>query len=69
MKILIAGDFCPRFRVQSLIDDGKVSNVLSQVKQITQAADYSIVNFECPVVIKKAEPIEKQGPNIKTNFK
>ena len=41
---------------------------MSQVKQITQAADYSIVNFECPVVIKKAEPIEKQGPNIKTNF-
>ncbi len=67
MKILISGDFCPRYRVQNLIDEGKVSEVLSQVKQITQTADYSIVNFECPVVIQEAEPIAKQGPNLKTN--
>jgi len=64
MKILIAGDFCPQNRVASLIEQKKFEDVLSGVKEITAQADYSIVNFECPVTCGNESPISKQGPNL-----
>ncbi len=68
MKVLIAGDFCPRYRVQPLFDKDDYSSVLSEAKDVIKQSDYSIVNFECPVVIKDSKPITKQGPNLKTNL-
>lgn len=65
MEILIAGDFCPRNRTEILIDNRDYDAIFSQIKKITASADYCIVNFEAPVVINKAEPIEKTGPNLK----
>lgn len=64
MKILVAGDFVPRFRVASRIvknDYGFMDNV----KPIIQEVDYAIVNFESPVVFCDAELIHKTGPNLK----
>ena len=52
MKILVAGDYCPRDRVAKQIDGGNFVEVLSDIKLVTEEADYSIVNFECPVVSK-----------------
>lgn len=65
MKILIAGDFCPRERVAEIFEREDYSNVLSEIRELTSNVDYSIVNFECPVVTCSSNPIEKQGPNLK----
>lgn len=65
MKILIAGDFCPRNRVAAAFESADYASVLEEVKGVISQADYSIVNFECPVVISDAKPIEKEGPNLR----
>ena len=64
MKILVAGDFCPQLRVAEAFECEDYSSVLSEVQAVTKEADYSIVNFECPVVSGVAKPIGKIGPNL-----
>lgn len=64
MKIIIAGDFCPINRVAQKFDQGDFESVLGDVKVIVADADYSIINFECPVTKDGDRPIEKQGPNL-----
>lgn len=68
ISILIAGDFCPLYRVKALFDKDEYESVLSEAKSVIAKSDYSIANFECPVVIHDAKPIIKQGPNLKTNL-
>lgn len=65
MKILIAGDYCPKDRVAQLIEKGDTADILADIEQIVQQADYAIVNFECPVVGEFAKPISKKGPNLR----
>ena len=65
MKILVAGDFCPRNRVEQYIEVGDYSTIFGKVKEFIVQSDYAIVNFECPVVKGQAQPIEKLGPNLK----
>lgn len=69
MKLLIAGDYCPRHRVSQLISQGDLAAVFADIKKETDAMDYSIVNLECPVVQNEAKPIGKCGPNLKTTIK
>lgn len=66
MKIIVAGDFCPYDRVQKLIDENHFEDVLGNVSHLIESADYSLVNFECPVVDENvlAAPIQKCGPNL-----
>jgi poly-gamma-glutamate synthesis protein (capsule biosynthesis protein) len=64
MKVLLAGDFCPRCRVAEAFERIDYASVLSEVCHITEQADYSIVNFECPVVTDEGKPIDKYGPNL-----
>lgn len=64
IKIAIAGDFVPRDRVTTLIDEGKFDRVLGEVRALNEAMDYRIVNLECPVVNGQATPIDKVGPKI-----
>lgn len=66
MKILIAGDLCPKYRVQEAFDK-KDYSALEEMKPIIAKSDYSILNFECPVVVgNTAKPIKKCGPCLKT---
>lgn len=69
MKILVAGDFCPRYRVAEKLEQGDYESVLGEVKDIISDADYSIVNFECPVTKGGEKPIEKCGPNLRCSEK
>ena len=71
MKILIAGDYCPNNRVANLIENGDYEIIFSEIKEAIEekGIDYSIVNFECPVVLSNAEPIDKIGPNLKCTSK
>ena len=65
MKILLAGDLLPFGRVADLFNQKKYEEVLGQVQGCIKKADYSIVNFECPICTGGETPIEKQGPNHK----
>ena len=66
MKILVAGDFVPLDRVADLLEKDKFHDVFGEVGPLISESDYSIVNFESPVAIRKsAFPIEKNGPNLK----
>lgn len=66
MKVLIAGDYCERYRVADLVSESKFEKLFSEeVCNIVKSADYSIVNFEFPIVIGEKKPIEKCGPNLK----
>lgn len=69
MKIIIAGDFCPQERVADLIEAEKYSTIFSEIRSITDQADYSILNLEAPIVSSFANPIEKLGPNLKCSPK
>lgn len=64
MKILIAGDFCPQNRVAYNFDSELFATVLSEARKLTESVDYSIVNFECPVIDELKQPIIKCGPNL-----
>lgn len=64
MEILVAGDFCPQDRTKNLVEEGNFQPILGQVKDIISDVDYSIVNFECPVVEGDEKPIDKCGPNL-----
>lgn len=69
MKILIAGDFCPQNRVAKAFEGDDFATVLADITVVTGGADYSIVNLECPVVMRRATPIAKSGPNLKCSGK
>lgn len=67
-KVLIAGDYVPRFRIASQIEYGDY-RCFDEIKQFVQTSDYSIVNFESPVVSRNAQPIDKTGPNLSCSEK
>ena len=69
MRILVAGDFCPLNRVAKKLEMNDFSSVLGVVKSIIERADYSIVNFECPVTKGGEMPIGKCGPNLQCSEK
>lgn len=69
MKILIAGDFCSRYRTKWVVESGKYEEALCAVNQITKQCDYSIVNLECPIIYGTPTPITKQGPNLCGSYK
>lgn len=64
MKILVAGDFVPFNRLESLITSKRYEVVFDEVRSLVKNADFSIVNFECPVVKGGEKSIEKIGPNL-----
>lgn len=67
MRILFAGDFCQCGRVDALIRERNLSSLFGQIQPIVGQSDYSVVNFEFPIVLdpSAAKPIVKQGPNLK----
>ena len=67
IKIIIAGDFCPNERIGKRIKNHQLDYVFGSVKPIIGSADYSVVNFECPVLLKDGQSIQKTGPVLKTN--
>ena len=65
VKILVAGDYAPRARVEQLIEQGKYSEVFSDVVPYTSGVDYAILNLEAPIVEKKSvQGIDKCGPHL-----
>lgn len=65
MKILIAGDYAPRERLEPLVNNNRSDIIFKEIYHITNSVDYSIVNLECPVADETDNPIIKFGPNLK----
>lgn len=65
MRLLISGDYCDRYRVSDCIKNYDYAKMFDEIKQIVHKADFSVVNFEFPIVKKDGEPIAKCGPNLK----
>ena len=65
MKILVAGDFCDKYRVTELIRNKEYSKMFGTIKNVVTDADFSFVNFEFPIVANECKPIVKCGPNLK----
>lgn len=68
MKVLIAGDFVPSYRVADRINASDYG-FMKDIMPVVSGSDYSIINLEAPVVSREAFPIEKTGPNLKCNSK
>lgn len=68
MKIVIAGDFCPRYRTEELLNkaNGSISIVDDDLISIIKSSSYSIINLECPIIssLNNCTPIRKCGPNL-----
>ena len=69
MKILIAGDYVPRNRLVPLVESGNYEALFGEVRDIVSSADYSLVNFESPIVEDGDKPIPKCGPNLRCSAK
>ena len=64
MKVIVCGDFCDRYRVSEAIKDKQFDQLFSDIRPIINSADFSIVNFEFPIVLSNGKPILKCGPNL-----
>ncbi len=64
MRVLIAGDYCDRLRVSSYLKNRLYSDLFDDIKPIVELHDFSIVNFEFPLIKSKMSPIKKWGPNL-----
>ena len=69
IDIIVAGDFCPRDRVENLIEKQLNSDIFKDIAQVTSSADYAIVNLEAPIVLENRQAITKVGPNLKCTEK
>ena len=65
MIILVAGDYCPQYRVAERFEKDDFESVLGDVKKVLERSDYSVVNFECPITFGTENAIVKNGPNLR----
>lgn len=65
MKILIAGDYCDRYRVTDCIKNKEYAKMFDGIKHLVHSFDFAVLNFEFPIVKTKGFPIVKSGPNLK----
>ena len=66
LNFVFSGDFAACRRYEQLIED-KGAYVLGDALEIFKSAHFSFVNLECPIT-KSSEPIEKSGPNLKSEI-
>lgn len=64
MKVLIAGDYVPQFRLTRPIQEQRFDDVFGIIRPIVESSDYSLLNFESPVKKNGDKPIAKCGPNL-----
>ncbi len=67
LKILVAGDFCPRFNDKDLLDENLQREITKEIAEISASHDFSMMNVET-VFTKNDTPIVKSGPNLRTDL-
>ena len=65
MKVLVSGDYCADGRVSESIRKGDYESLFSSIKSVVKEYDFSIVNFEFPIVLSEGDEIKKIGPCLK----
>lgn len=67
MKVLVAGDFSQKNRIDEVVRNNHYGLLFDDIRNIVYSADYSLVNFEFPIILRgtRPEPINKNGPNLK----
>ena len=65
MKILVAGDYVPVGRFYQCLSERNFD--YSNIESVTKSTDFSILNFEAPIVNNRAKGINKNGPNLKVD--
>ena len=69
MKVIVAGDFAPQFRVADLLRTERYSEVFPEnLTNLIKSADFSFLNFECPIASPSFKPILKCGSNLKSDM-
>ncbi len=61
ISILVAGDLVPSERTVPLFEARKTEYLFGDVLSTIQESDFSVVNFEAPIVLDKPTPIRKSG--------
>lgn len=69
MKVIIAGDYVARNRLAPLVDNGSFEAIFGEVKDLISSMDFSVLNFESPIVEDSDIPIPKCGPNLRCTSK
>lgn len=68
MKIIIAGDFCPKYKVKELLLKKDYATIFSEVQKLIhhERYDCAIINLECPITAfnNSYQAIKKIGPNL-----
>ena len=63
LKILVAGDFCPRFNQKELLDENLQNEITKEIAPLSSSHDFSMLNVET-VFANEDTPIVKSGPNM-----
>lgn len=65
MKVVIAGDFAPRARLAEQVEKRLFQEIFPEkLVNLIKSVDYSLVNFESPIIDSSFKPIKKCGPNL-----
>jgi len=68
VNIIFAGDLVPYDRTKTLFFEKKTGFLFGDVIPTIKNADYSVVNYEAPVVMGKGNPIKKSGPHLSSSY-
>lgn len=67
MDVVLAGDFFPNNRAVEPVLRQKESIFTSSIRKIISEADFSLLNFESPIIDgTEFKPIDKSGPSLKS---
>jgi len=58
--LLVAGDLCPTGSLGAALSASAASDLWSEVSPVIKAADFAVVNLECPLT-DHPQPILKSG--------
>lgn len=61
MKIIIAGDYSPKYRLEEYIATKNYNAIFGDIKNLISESDYAIVNFESVIRGHNQRPITKVG--------
>lgn len=61
--LVVAGDLCAAGRLTEPLSSSGVGGLWAEIAEINEAADFAIVNLECPLTDRPL-PVLKSGPNL-----
>lgn len=69
ISLLFAGDFVPYGRTVALFEKNKYYELFHDLYPLLRKVDYSIINYESPIITENYAPIDKSGPILFSSSK